>query len=181
MNIDTDKSFWVFGYGSLIWRPGFEYMHKQKAQLYGAHRCLCVYSHHYRGTQVNPGLVFGLLQGGSCHGMAFKIAENNWQSVIAYLRKREQVSNVYCETYRQIYLDTGEQVRALTYVANINHEQFAGRLEIKEQIKLVLTAKGEMGSNMDYVINTNQHLHEMGIIDKRLKLLSHKLETAKFN
>ncbi len=177
MSSQDNNSLWVFGYGSLIWRPGFKFLQSQKALLSGAHRCLCVYSHHYRGTKASPGLVFGLLRGGSCYGMAFEVAQTNRQEVIKYLRKREQVSNVYCEKYRNILLASGEKVKALTYFANTSHKQFAGRLELNKQLELVGKARGEMGSDFDYVINTEQHLVEMGISDKRLQMLSQKLQS----
>src|SRR3712207_3646607 len=83
---------WVFGYGSLIWRPGFEFAEAQPALLRGAHRSLCIYSHHYRGTPEQPGLVFGLVHGGSCRGMAFRVEGELWSDVRAYLKARELIS-----------------------------------------------------------------------------------------
>ncbi len=168
---NLEKSYWVFGYGSLIWKPGFEFIGSFNAQLIGAHRCLCVYSHHHRGTIENPGLVFGLRRGGSCLGKAFQVAPNRWQKTIDYLRKREQVTMVYKEAIRSVRLDNGKKVHALTYLADETHIQYAGELEIKEQLRLVKRARGKGGSNIEYVQATAQHLREMNIKDKRLEQL----------
>src|SRR4051812_31653421 len=99
-----DEDLWVFGYGSLIWRPGFDYLERQPARLIGAHRALCVFSHVHRGTPERPGLVLGLDLGGACHGVAYRIAAKQRAAVIAYLRGREQVTRVYRETLRSVTL-----------------------------------------------------------------------------
>ena len=108
-----DGTLWVFGYGSLMWNPGFVHLRAEKAVLHGAHRALCIYSTHYRGTPDKPGLVFGLKAGGSCVGMAFEVAAADREAVIAYLRAREQISMVYHEVVRPVRLASGETVGAL--------------------------------------------------------------------
>ena len=170
------QSYWVFGYGSLIWRPGFEYIKSSNALLLGAHRCLCVYSHHHRGTKQTPGLVFGLRHGGSCLGKAFQIAPKNWQATLEYLRKREQVTDVYKEAMRLIKLGNGQKTYALTYLADETHVQYAGELAIEKQISLVKNASGIGGANIDYVVNTAKHLREMNIKDLKLERLVSYLE-----
>src|SRR5258708_18064929 len=95
---------WVFGYGSLIWRPGFDFLERVPARLIGEHRALCVYSFVHRGTPEKPGLVLGLDRGGACRGIAFRIAEKNRGATIAYLREREQVTSVYRERKRSVWL-----------------------------------------------------------------------------
>lgn len=166
------RNHWVFGYGSLIWRPGFEFVSSHQARLSGAHRSLCVYSHHYRGTPAQPGLVFGLARGGSCHGLAFEVATSQWANVRAYLHEREQVSGVYREVLRPVRLADGTIVAALAYLVDEHHSQYAGRLDVDEQVALVRGASGSMGPNVDYVINTAEHLSQMGIRDRRLHALS---------
>lgn len=166
------SSYWVFGYGSLIWRPGFAYRTSHQALLRGAHRCLCIYSHHYRGTPEQPGLVFGLIGGGLCHGMAFEVDAGDWSEVRQYLHKREQVTGVYHEVTRQVQLANGDTVEALTYVVDEQHEQYAGQLDVAAQLGFVRHASGDMGPNSDYVINTAEHLKEMGIEDRELFELS---------
>lgn len=171
----SPQSHWVFGYGSLIWRPGFEFVTSHRALLRGAHRSLCVYSHHYRGTPENPGLVFGLVPGGSCCGMAFKIAPEKWTAVQAYLQEREQITGVYREAVRPIELVTGERVAALTFLVDEKHDQYAGRLDMDAQLHHVRHATGDMGPNVDYVVNTAQHLREMNISDRHLEEMTRLL------
>lgn len=139
------------------------------------HRALCIYSHHYRGTAERPGLVFGLMRGGSCQGMAFQVDPKNWRNVYDYLVEREQVTTVYNEAVRTIRLHDGQKVPALTFVVNEQHEQFAGRLDDEAQLKLVGKAVGDAGNNRDYVLNTIEHLGEMGIKDRHLTGLGAKL------
>src|SRR5436305_15171687 len=85
---------WVFGYGSLMWRPGFEFVERVPARLIGEHRALCVYSFVHRGTPEKPGLVLGLDRGGACRGVAFRVAAEHRASSVGYLREREQVTSV---------------------------------------------------------------------------------------
>jgi cation transport protein ChaC len=162
---------WVFGYGSLIWRPGFEFVARERALLRGAHRSLCIYSHIYRGTPEAPGLVFGLARGGACGGMAFGIADAPWPEVLAYLRARELVSDVYREAVRPVRLASGEIVAAVAYLADEAHPQYAGGLTLAEQSRLVRRSVGESGPNIDYVRNTAEHLARLGIRDRSLELL----------
>lgn len=167
---------YVFAYGSLIWRPGFTHLGSEPALLRGAHRSLCVYSHHYRGTPERPGLVFGLKQGGACHGMAFAIDPHVWSEVRAYLWERELVSGVYRPALRSVRLASGRAVPALTFIANPHHVQYAGILSIDDQIRLVRQGVGTMGPNVDYVLQTASHLVEMGITDRTLSQLSRALQ-----
>lgn len=164
-----DASIWVFGYGSLMWNPGFPYLRAEQARMHGVRRALCVRSTHYRGTPDNPGLVFGLDRGGSCHGVAFEVAEADREAVIAYLRAREQISMVYHEVVRPARLSNGETVGALVYVANQAHEQYAGGLEFEEMLDIIRRSAGAMGPNVDYVMATLKRLQDMGIRDQALE------------
>lgn len=169
---------WVFGYGSLMWRPGFEFRRRVPALLRGAHRQLCIYSHHYRGTPERPGLVMGLERGGACRGIAYEIAEPEWAAVHGYLVKREQREQrdaVYRESWRTVQLRGGERVRALAFLVNPDHHQYAGRLPRDVLLKLVRQGTGQMGRNAEYVINTARHLREMGMPDAELEWLSEAL------
>ena len=173
-----NDSFWVFGYGSLIWRPGFEYRAARPARLYGAHRALCIYSHHYRGTPEKPGLVFGLVPGGSCNGMAFEVGCERHDEVLEYLRAREQVTSVYFEVQRTVRLDDGTRVTATSFVVNRAHHQFSGKLSLREQLRLVNNARGDAGTNRDYVLNTASHLEKLNIRDTYLYHLAQALGGA---
>ena len=164
-----DASIWVFGYGSLMWNPGFPYLRAVQARMHGVRRALCVRSTHYRGTPDSPGLVFGLDRGGSCHGVAFEVAEANREAVIAYLRAREQISMVYHEVVRPARLLSGETVGALVYVANQAHEQYAGGLDLEETLAIIRRSAGAMGPNVDYVTATLRRLQDMGIRDQALE------------
>ena len=126
------KQFWIFGYGSLMWRPGFEYSRREPALIRGYHRRLCVYSHVHRGTPERPGLVLGLDRGGSCHGVAFMIEPLGWSAALSYLREREQVTKVYAERCTTIeLLASHERVEAVTYVVDRKHQQYAGVLPLE--------------------------------------------------
>ncbi len=170
--------FWVFGYGSLMWRPGFEFEEKSPALLRGAHRSLCVYSWVHRGTEQAPGLVFGLDLGGSCKGMAFRVSDDLWPQTLAYLREREQSTMVYLEQHRSVQLVDGRTVKALTYVVDRNHTQYAGALPLEQQLPIIRHAVGQSGANPEYVLNTASHMAELGIRDHNIEWLAEKLTST---
>ncbi|WP_310621995.1 gamma-glutamylcyclotransferase [Flexibacterium corallicola] len=172
------RDFWVFGYGSLIWNPGFRYERAEQAILYGAHRSLCIYSWIHRGTQSAPGLVFGLDRGGSCHGVAFHIAPENIKQTVEYLREREQQTQVYLETYRSVKLTKSSRTIAnvLAFVVDRSHTQYAGALPLETQLKIIRNAEGASGKNHEYVANTAVHLQELGIRDNKLDWLQRNLK-----
>lgn len=167
--------FWVFGYGSLMWRPGFEHEETVKATLHGYHRALCVRSFVHRGTPDAPGLVLGLDRGGSCHGLAFRVLPSGRDDVIAYLRSRELVTRVYRERTGPVRLEDGRRVMALTYVVDRRHVQYGGDLPAAEAARIVSTAKGQSGPNDAYVFNTVDHLRSLRIRDERLEALAEVL------
>jgi len=173
----ADSVLWVFGYGSLMWRPGFEYVDRQPARLLGAHRALCVFSHVHRGTPEQPGLVLGLDHGGSCRGIAFRIESKKQDATIQYLREREQVTSVYRETTRAILLleRPDENVRALCYLVDRSHVQYAGALSRERQLELVRQGHGRSGVNRDYVLATAKELDALGIRDATLEWLAARL------
>ena len=173
--MQQQSPYWVFGYGSLIWRPGFEYVQAMPALLRGAHRRLCIYSHRHRGTPERPGLVFGLVRGGSCRGMAFEVDPGRWPEVRDYLRDREMDRGVYREAVRPIRLASGRTVTALAFMVDERHVQYAGRLEVAEQARLVRAGIGESGPNHEYVLATARHLYRLGIRDKYLEELVEQL------
>lgn len=170
------QQFWIFGYGSLMWRPGFAFSESEPALIKGVHRKLCVMSHVHRGTPEMPGLVLGLDRGGSCHGMAFRIAAERWDDTLAYLRSREQVTMVYLERHRPIrLLSSGHSARAVTYIVDRAHKQYAGRMDDKTVIDHVRQGKGISGPCVDYVLNTVAHLREMKIRDEHLERIAEQL------
>lgn len=163
------NELWVFGYASLMWRPGFNFAEKQRAQLSGYHRSLCISSWEHRGTKERPGLVMGLDRGGSCVGVAFRVPPEGRNEVMDYLRERELITNVYLERFTSVRLADGRRVEAVIYVADRTHEQYAGRLSVDEAVSIVCGAVGKMGPNEDYVLNTSDHVAELGIADHWLE------------
>ncbi|WP_439618886.1 gamma-glutamylcyclotransferase [Shinella sp.] len=168
MTVDMNE-FWVFGYGSLMWNPGFEFEERQPAHLFGFRRSLCVRSWVHRGTEEKPGLVLGLDYGGSCRGVAFRIAPENCDAVVDYLRERELVTHVYKERTLSAMLGGGRRVTTLAYIIDRAHQQYAGSLSVDEAASTVSEAVGKSGRNIDYVRNTLAHLREMGIRDHWLE------------
>jgi len=170
--------FWVFGYGSLMWRPGFDYLEAHRARLSGYRRSLCIRSHVYRGTPERPGLVLGLERGGSCLGMAFRVCGSRAEEVMAYLRAREMMNRVYHEKRLPVRLDTGVTVEAVSYVADRTHQQYVARLGLDEMAAAIAGAAGEAGANEDYVRNTIAHLRALGIRDRWLESVAARLSTG---
>ncbi|MGD0185368.1 MAG: gamma-glutamylcyclotransferase [Roseiarcus sp.] len=172
------RDLWVFGYGSLMWRPGFVYAERHKALLRGWRRRLCIYSHVYRGTADRPGLVLGLDRGGACHGVAFRVEGSRREATVRYLRERELVAAVYLERTVPVTLSDGRRVAALTYVADRAHGQYAGPMPPDSLLRLVRQGVGQSGDNAEYVLATRDHLRELGILDGELEWLAAQLRTA---
>lgn len=170
--------FWVFGYGSLIWRPGFAHVETQRARLFGFRRALCVRSFRHRGTEQRPGLVMGLDRGGSCVGLAFRVPGALREEVLAYLRERELVTNVYRERILPVVLGDNSRVEALAYVVDRGHRQYAGRLDAAHAAAIVIGAVGQSGRNEDYVLNTVEHLRALRIRDPWLEDVAGRLGPA---
>src|SRR6476646_1719125 len=165
---------WVCGYGSLMWRPGFEYIEQVPARLIGEHRALCVYSFDHRGTPEKPGLVLGLDRGGACRGVAFRVAARRRGDTVDYLRGREQTTNVYREVMRSVWLENRarQRVSALVYVVDRGHVQYAGRLSLTEQLRYVQQGHGRSGNNRDYVLATVKSIEAQGFRDAQLHQLA---------
>jgi len=176
---DTFEDLWVFAYGSLMWRPDFAFVERVQARLIGAHRALCVYSFVHRGTPERPGLVLGLDRGGTCRGIAYRVSASARAKTIAYLRAREQVTAVYRESVRPIWLkgDPERRVPALCYLIDRGHPQYAGRLSLEQQLHHVRHGHGQSGANKDYVIETVGALEELGYRETELHLLAQRLGT----
>lgn len=173
-----DQDFWVFGYGSLMWRPGFDFIDSALAWVHGYHRSLCIFSHVHRGTPERPGLVLGLDRGGSCQGVAFKVAGRHRATTIAYLRERELVTSVYLEKTLGVRFADGGGVNALAYVVDRTHSQYAGRLPQEEMIRLIAEGVGQNGDNPAYVRNTYEHLLRLDIHDAELAEVVRRLDSA---
>lgn len=163
---------WVFGYGSLMWRPGFAFEERCEAVMHGVHRRLCIYSHVHRGTPDKPGMVLGLDRGGTCRGIGYRVAPGRRDETIAYLREREQVTMVYKEQWRDMVVQRAsgrERVRALVYVVDQQHGQYAGKRAAQELLPFVLQGHGKGGPCIEYIASTLDHIREQGMNDHHLE------------
>ena len=170
----SDHDLWVFGYGSLMWRPGFAFVEAVPARLVGFQRAFCIYSTHHRGSEQRPGLVLGLDRGGACAGIAYRVEASLRHDTIAYLRRREQISGVYRETYVPIALGHSLEpnTSAITYVVERAHPSYAHRLAFARQVEIIRGARGLSGPNVEYLVNTSEHLRQLGIRDRNLERLA---------
>ncbi|SLN55366.1 ChaC-like protein [Roseovarius litorisediminis] len=166
-------TMWVFGYGSLVWNPGFEVQERVIASLSGYHRSFCMRSIHHRGTDENPGLVLALDEAKDivCRGVGLSVATEKQDEVLAYLRERELISSAYLEKFLDIELSDGRRVEAVTYVVDPYHVQYCGGLALEEQARIIAQAVGGRGPNTEYLFNTTAHLNELGIMDEDLEWL----------
>ena len=162
---------WVFGYGSLMWRPGFDFVERKPATLHGRKRAFCIYSVHHRGTYERPGLVLGLAPGGATRGMAYRVDEAAWPEVYAYLVEREQPTETYVEARRAVRLADGRRAEALVFLSDVRHPQWAGALGLERQAELIAGASGLSGRNVDYLRDLVQHLREEGVRDHGMETL----------
>jgi glutathione-specific gamma-glutamylcyclotransferase len=185
MTVNAPHELWIFGYGSLMWRPGFDYAEAHAGRIDGYHRCFCIYSTHHRGSPTRPGLVLGLDRGQSCDGMVFRVAPTHAATVLAYLRRREQINGVYREARVRVTL-TGPEARsaaepetaqehrhvdAIAFIVERAHPSYAGALPLSEQAHLIRGAVGLSGPNLDYLLNTVRQLRLMGLRERELERL----------
>ncbi|MBW6506332.1 MAG: gamma-glutamylcyclotransferase [Rhodobacteraceae bacterium] len=164
---------WIFGYGSLIWHPGFDPAERLRARLPGWHRGFCMRSLHYRGTRAAPGLVLALdaAPGAVCNGVALAVPEAEKAEVLAALRARELTASAYVERCLPLQLEDGREVDAICYVIDRAHPLYCG-LSLEAQAEIIARAAGERGANADYLFNTAAHLAELGLADADLDQLA---------
>ncbi|MBD3676920.1 MAG: gamma-glutamylcyclotransferase [Rhodobacteraceae bacterium] len=168
---------WIFGYGSLMWNPGFPVAERVLATLPGYARTFCMWSIHHRGTPEKPGLVLALDEHheAACHGLAFAVTGGAEEETIAYLRERELISSAYLERELSVTLVDGRRVDAVTYVVDPHHEQYCGGLPLEDQAQVISRAHGGRGPNTEYLFNTAEHLAELGIEDPDLGWLTDRV------
>ncbi len=161
----------MFGFGSLMWRPGFPFVERAPATLHGRRRAFCIYSVHHRGTHERKGLVLGLAPGGSTRGVAYRVADADWAETYAYLREREQPTETYVEARVAVRLADGRRLRALGFLSDTGHPQWAGALSLERQAELIAGASGLSGRNVDYLADLVEHLRAEGIHDRSMETL----------
>ena len=171
---------WVFGYGSLLWNPGFRYSKKKIARLDGYRRSFSMRSIHHRGTTENPGLVLALSTDGQsfCEGLAFKVEQGKEAETLEYLRGRELVSSAYLERKVSLHLKNGQSIQSLVYVIDDRHAQYC-KLTLNEQAKIIADAKGGRGPNDEYLYRTRNKIAELGIKDAEMECLYNKVMLIK--
>ncbi len=165
------SEFWVFGYGSLMWRPDFPHLEACTATIHGWHRSMCILSTMYRGTVEAPSLVLGLDRGGACRGMAFRVASDRIEEVKRILHEREMITNVYRTRTMPARLGDSRRVAAYSFIARRDHPQYVGRLGPEAAARLIRDGHGAKGACREYLENTVRHLEELGIRDANLSRL----------
>ena len=178
--LGPDGHLYVFGYGSLLWRPGFAHAGAHPALLRGFHRRFCIWSRHYRGSPEAPGLVLGLDRGGACRGLAFRVAEREAGAVLDYLDARENIGDEVVYRRRLLpvrLLDSGRTVRAITYVVDRATSHYC-RPPAEEAARAIARGMGQAGPNRDYLLNTLSHLRAIGVRDAGLDRIAALLPEA---
>ncbi len=173
----ADEDVWVYGYGSLIWRPEFNFAEQRAALLHGYHRALCLWSRVNRGTPDQPGLVFGLDIGGSCRGMAYRIPADDVPTTMEALWRREMPSGAYIPRWLNCRTDEGI-ISALAFTMNRNTDAYVRDLTIEQLVSIVCNAHGTYGPCVEYVLETAQALTQSNIRDKRLQALVRELRSS---
>lgn len=173
-NWDGRSDVWIFGYGSLIWRPEFDFIESRIANVNGYHRSLCLWSRVNRGTPENPGLVFGLDMGGQCQGKVFKISTNDLETTLINLWRREMPSASYIPSWLDCQTSAGP-VSALAFTMNQKDSGYVPDLSLHQTVKIVLQGHGKYGACTDYVLETAKALESEGINDHKLSALAKEL------
>jgi cation transport protein ChaC len=181
---DGVSALWVFAYGSLIWRPEFQYDIKARAVVYGFHRSLCLWSREYRGTPERPGLVLGLEPGGSCCGVAFRIPAAIARDQLKLLWEREMRTGSYTPrwvTTRASAEGVPARFEALSFVMNRSVPEYTGELDRSTLIETLRTARGRRGTSAEYLLATVKTLSEYGINDRHLAELAEEVGLSLFD
>lgn len=171
-------AMWVFGYGSLLWNPGFEVAESVIGRLPGYARSFCMRSIHHRGSIDAPGLVLALDEttGTACDGIALRVETGSEDATLRYLRERELISSAYVEKTLDVLLEDGRTIEALVYVIDAEHDQYCGGLPLEDQAQIIAKAVGGMGPNTEYLFNTATHLSEIGLHDPSLAWLHDRVK-----
>ncbi|MFV0282259.1 MAG: gamma-glutamylcyclotransferase [Castellaniella sp.] len=173
-NWDGRSDLWVFGYGSLIWRPEFDHLEARRARIHGYHRALCLWSRINRGTPEQPGLVFGLDLGGSCEGTVYRIAGSRVPAILDTLWQREMPSASYIPRWLNCHTESGP-VSSLVFTMDRSDEGYVTGLPIEQIVAIVRQGHGRYGPCTEYVLQTADALDAAGITDRRLSAIARSL------
>jgi cation transport protein ChaC len=172
--VDLAAGVWLFGYGSLIWNPAFHFSDRLTGRIYGYHRRFCLWTHLGRGCPERPGLVLGLERGGSCQGVAFHIAPDAAREELMIVWRREMLGGAYLPRWVEVHSAVGH-LPAIAFVINRAHERYASALADAAVVETIATAEGFLGRCADYLVNTVDHLAELGIHDRPLERLRQRV------
>jgi glutathione-specific gamma-glutamylcyclotransferase len=164
------EDMWIFGYGSLIWKPDFEYAERRPARVNGWHRALKMWSRINRGTPERPGLVFGMLSGGCCRGMVFRVPRESAAETLTRLWGREMITAVYDPKWLTAHTPQGP-VRALAFTLSRKSPSHTGELTEDEYKAIFAEATGIYGTTFDYAQRTLEELRRHDIRDRHLERL----------
>ncbi len=165
----ADRPLWLFAYGSLIWKPAFDHIETRRANAAGWHRSFCMTMHRWRGSAEQPGLMMAIMRGGTCHGVAYRLSDENRTEQIYRMIWRETSYSEDLESVRWIDVDTDAgKVRALTFWAAPKGSYIVRRMAPEEAARRIARACGHIGSNAAYLFNTVSKLAEFGIRDRNL-------------
>lgn len=162
--VPPGEDVWLFGYGSLMWNPAFHFVERRPGLLKGFHRRFCLWTPLGRGTPERPGLTLALEPGGSCHGIAYRIAAELRETELGIVWNREMLGRAYRPRWVRLASDAGE-VRAVTFTINRGHERYAGRLSDHAVADCLSQARGMIGTCREYLEHTVANLDAMGVAD----------------
>jgi cation transport protein ChaC len=178
----ADGAIWIFGVGSLIWKPAFEHVDRRVGLLRGWHRAFCLgWDYRYRGSEETPGLMLALDRGGSCTGVAYRLADENVEATVEQLMRREVSMIPTAFPPRWVTIESKEgPVRAITFPIDRKSGRYVGGLSNDEMADMLASACGMWGSMADYLFSTVSHLENLGIHDRHLwelqELVAERLE-----
>jgi cation transport protein ChaC len=170
---------WVFAYGSLMWNPAFEFAEESLCKVEGWRRSFCFWTPYGRGTPELPGLMLGLEGGGSCEGIAYRLAPHQVRSELEILWNREMLSGVYQARWVPTRLRDGRTVTAVTFVVEPAHCQYCGDLSMERAAHHIAFAEGRRGACRDYLVNTAEHARSLGIHDPYIEEMMERVATLR--
>lgn len=168
------KRIWVFGYGSLMWNPAFHYVERRTARVHGFHRQFCLWARGGRGSAERPGLMLSLESGGSCTGVAYRIAPGAAAAELDVLWRREMSSWSYRPVWVTAHMRRGTEP-AIVFAVNRSHERYVPGLDTETIARYLATGAGLNGSCREYLFDTAEHLLELRIRDRRIEALAHRV------
>lgn len=168
---------WIFGYGSLIWNPAFRFAERRSALLYGYHRRFCLWSRAGRGSPECPGLMLAIVHGGSCHGVAYRLARGAIETELDVVWRREMLTGAYRPVWVSVRTPKGIE-RAIAFAANPQHERYVRGLDDATIVHYLDTGCGPLGRCRDYLYETVAQLRQLGLRDRRLELLAERVRSC---